>query len=273
MLCAVVVHPARSQVFVIGTEPIQRQDGCQKNDCERNASKRLLDWLSVNYEDEKLLLVEDALYATGPDIKQIQANNWDFILAVKPDSHTYLFRQFLFSQLIGSSLHVMEYKLGKESYKFSFLNGESLNDSHPDLKVNFLYCEQTNAKGKVTVFSWITSLVLTKQTVVSIMRAGRARWKIENETFNTLKNQGYQFGHNYGHGVANLSSVFAHLMLLAFLTDQLIEGFSALFGRVLAVCGTRVKLWFSVRAGFYFKEYLSFEALYVDVGQQFGLRF
>ena len=32
------------------------------------------------------------------------------------------------------------------------------------------------------------------------MRGGRARWKIENETFNTLKNQGYHFEHNYGHG-------------------------------------------------------------------------
>jgi hypothetical protein len=25
------------------------------------------------------------------------------------------------------------------------------------------------------------------------MKGGRARWRIENETFNTLKNQGYNF--------------------------------------------------------------------------------
>jgi hypothetical protein len=36
---------------------------------------------------------------------------------------------------------------------------------------------------------------------------GRARWKIENETFNTLKNQGYQFEHNFGHGKQNLSCI------------------------------------------------------------------
>ena len=36
----------------------------------------------------------------------------------------------------------------------------------------------------------------------------RARWKIENETFNTLKNQGYHFEHNYGHGEQHLSVVF-----------------------------------------------------------------
>ena len=52
------------------------------------------------------------------------------------------------------------------------------------------------------------------------MRAGRARWKVENETFNTLKNQGYHFEHNYGHGQQHLSVVLAMLMMLAFLLDQ-----------------------------------------------------
>ena len=52
------------------------------------------------------------------------------------------------------------------------------------------------------------------------MRAGHARWKIENETFNTLKNQGYNFEHNYGHGYNNLCSVMTMLMMLAFLIDQ-----------------------------------------------------
>ena len=52
------------------------------------------------------------------------------------------------------------------------------------------------------------------------MRGGRARWKLENETFNTLKNQGYEFEHNYGHGYKNLSTIFAMLMLLAFFIDQ-----------------------------------------------------
>lgn len=53
------------------------------------------------------------------------------------------------------------------------------------------------------------------------MRAGgRARWRIENETFNTLKNQGYHFEHNYGHEKENLCSVMAMLMMLDFLIDQ-----------------------------------------------------
>jgi len=68
--------------------------------------------------------------------------------------------------------------------------------------------------------SWVTDFRLEEQNVYQIMRGGRARWKIENETFNTLKNQDYQFEHNFGHGNENLSVVFAMLMMLAFLVDQ-----------------------------------------------------
>jgi hypothetical protein len=42
------------------------------------------------------------------------------------------------------------------------------------------------------------------------MRGGRARWKIENETFNTLKNQGYNFEHNYGLGEKKSESYLCH---------------------------------------------------------------
>ena len=63
------------------------------------------------------------------------------------------------------------------------------------------------------------------------MRAGRARWRIENETFNTLKNQGYHFEHNFGHGYQHLTTVLMHLMMLAFLMDQIQPRCGGLFQR------------------------------------------
>ena len=74
--------------------------------------------------------------------------------------------------------------------------------------------------GRGQHFSWVTKLPLTSGNVYEVMRADRARWKIENETFNTLKNQGYSFQHNYGHGYENLCSVMTMLMMLSFLIDQ-----------------------------------------------------
>ncbi len=55
------------------------------------------------------------------------------------------------------------------------------------------------------------------------MRTGRCRWKVENETFNTLKNQGYNLEHHYGHGKQHLASVLGMLMILMFLVDQIQE--------------------------------------------------
>jgi hypothetical protein len=83
------------------------------------------------------------------------------------------------------------------------------------------------------------------------MRGGRARWKIENETFNTLKNQGYNFEHNYGHGEQNLSVVFAMLMMLAFLVDQTQQLCCALFQAVWAKLGSKRLLWECMRSLFY----------------------
>jgi hypothetical protein len=40
---------------------------------------------------------------------------------------------------------------------------------------------------------------------------------VENEGINVLKNRGYNFEHNYGHGQQHLSIVLLTLLLLAFL--------------------------------------------------------
>ncbi len=105
-------------------------------------------------------------------------------------------------------------------HKFRYVSDVPLNDKHFDYKVNVLEYWEEKPNGKKQYFSWVTSFKITDENVFELMKAGRARWKIENETFNTLKNQGYNFEHNYGHGYNNLCSVMTMLMLLAFLIDQ-----------------------------------------------------
>jgi hypothetical protein len=97
----------------------------------------------------------------------------------------------------------------------------------------------------------VTDLRVNKGTVYPIMRGGRARWGIENETFNTLKNQGYHFEHNDGHGYQHLSVVFALLLLLAFLVDQVQQLCCPLFQAVWAKMGSKRRLWERMRALFY----------------------
>ena len=97
----------------------------------------------------------------------------------------------------------------------------------------------------------MTDLRVTQRNVYKLMRGGRARWKIENETFNTLKNQGYNFEHNYGHGEQHLSVVFAMVMMLAFLVDQTQQLCCALFRAVWTKLGSKRLLWERMRALFY----------------------
>jgi hypothetical protein len=95
-----------------------------------------------------------------------------------------------------------------------------------------------------------------------IMRAGRARWKIENETFNTLKNQGYNLEHNYGLGKEYLSMNFVKIMMLAFLVDQAQQLCCALFQSVIKKLRSKKLLWDRMRSLFCCFQLDSMEMLY-----------
>jgi hypothetical protein len=135
-------------------------------------------------------------------------------------------------------------------HRFRFVNDVPLNASNPDVRVNFIEYWEIG-QDKVQHCSWGTDIRVSKRNVYHLMRGGRARWKIENETFNTLKNQGYHFAHNYGHGEQHLSVVFAMLMMLAFLVDQTQQLCCALVRAVGAKLGSKRLLWERMRALFY----------------------
>jgi hypothetical protein len=116
--------------------------------------------------------------------------------------------------------------------------------------VNFLKVTITDKKGAKTTFSWITNLKITENRLFQLMTAARARWKIENETFNTLKNLGYHFEHNYGHGKDHLSTMFAYLMLWAFYVDQLVQACCHKFQQIEPKIITKLKLWQTFKAVF-----------------------
>lgn len=110
--------------------------------------------------------------------------------------------------------------------------------------------------------TWMTDVTITPQNVKELVAIARSRWKIENETFNTLKNQGYHLGHNYGHRQKNLTTNFAILTFLAFLVDQVAQHLDKDFQKAKAVCKSFKSLWEKVRAIFYFLSAMSMNAIY-----------
>lgn len=244
MLGAVIVHPDKKNVIPLCPEVILNQDGNTKNDCERNACKRFLENFRREHPHLKAILLEDGLSSNAPNIRMIKKANLSYILVAKPGDHEFLFKHL--EENNETAYHEIYTEDGC-FHQFRFVNGIPLNKSNQDVKVNVLEYRYTNPKGKEVNYAWVTDIKLSITNLMKIARAGRARWKVENETFNTLKNLGYNFKHNYGHGEKYLSTVFCMLMMLAFLIDQVQEISCSLFQRCKKQAGTYRNLWDEMR--------------------------
>ena len=272
MLSAVIVHSEKKEVLVLDNEPIVKQDGAQKNDCERNAANRLISNLKSLYSNELMVFTFDALYACRPIVEQLnQVENWRYVIRIKEDGNKHLFQQFD-KKNKDHKVNWHTIKNNEGSHEFGYINNAELNASSTHLGVNMLYYVWTNKKGEVKIFTWITNIKLNKSSVFQVMKIGRSRWKIENETFNTLKNQGYNFTHNYGHGGNNLCTIFAYLMMLAFYVDQIQQHSCSHFKKLLLGLKTKVKLWDAMRAVFKILPRKNMTELFFSIADMYQIR-
>ena len=193
-------------------------------------------------------------------IRDITQAGHSYILNVKPDSHELLFAHYNHPGNKHAYQHHNQ-KVGKENWHLSWCSNLPLNNSAGDVRTNFLILKSTDENGKTTYFTWVTNIKIDKRNIVSLTQCGRGRWKIENETFNTLKNQGYHFEHNYGHGKKHLSNLLATLMMIVFLIDQIQQLANRVFKKVLAAVKSKRRLWDEFRAVVRFVELNSFKHL------------
>lgn len=266
LLGAVQTHPEQKEVFPIAGEAIVRQDGATKNDCEQNAAKRLVPKVRQMLPEDRLLFVADALYSTGPFIQLIQQNNASFLITIK-EGYVLVQAGRLAEQ---NKLKQLAWSNGKTRSQVRYANSLILNGQHQDIHVNYLEYEQTEIKSGKTIYksSWITDIPVDEDNAKELVAVGRSRWKIENETFNTLKNQGYHMEHNYGHGKKYLATNFALLMLLAFLVDQITQAKDKAFQLAWQVCQTKKNLWEKIRQVFDLIPAVSMNAIYRFIAKE-----
>jgi hypothetical protein len=256
MLVGTIAAPDMRQVLPLFYEPIVNADGDTKNDCELNAGKRWLMGFRKSYPQLPSIVVGDALYANGPFIQDLKHNRCSYILGVTDKGHKHLFEHFW----AGEGEDIGEYtttelsknKKQRSHVSYRWMHTVPLNDTHPDILVTVVYYKVTDEKDKIVYKgSWVTDLEVSSENVHQFVKAARCRWKIENETFNTLKNQGYNFEHNYGHGNNNLSNNLAGLMLLAFLIDQILQTMNLEFKEILNKWQAKYRVWEKIRAKFF----------------------
>jgi hypothetical protein len=184
MLGAALIHPDQRAVIPLMPEPIVKQDGTAKNDCERNAAKRFITKLRQDHPHLKFIVTEDSLSSNAPHIETLHAHGLHYILGVKAGDHAYLFAQVQAAEQAGRMISYERHdRAAGVVHRFRFVNDVALNTSHRDVRVNFLEYWEVSAR-KVQHFSWVTDLRVSPRNVYHLMRGGRARWKIENETFN-----------------------------------------------------------------------------------------
>jgi hypothetical protein len=247
ILQAVIVHPDMRQVIPLFPEPIQNGDGNTKQDCEINAGKRIVRKIRNAHPKLPIIITGDDLYSKQPFIDTLKENGMSFILVAKPSDHKILFEWVNEIDGLGGAEHLeFSDKLGRR-HKYRWVNDVPLNGSRNADQVNFFEYWIMNEDKTTYHNSWVTDLPVTETNVTTLVKGGRARWKIENETFNTLKNQGYHIEHNFGHGRQNLSMNFFVLNLLAFYIHQILALCDPSYQRCRKKFSSRREFWNQLR--------------------------
>jgi hypothetical protein len=213
---ATIVAPGQTTVLPLPPEFVRPQDGAKKQDCEPLAARRWLGRLGPQFAWLRPIYLGDDLYANQPMCQVVLAVGGSFIFTCKPTSHKTI-AEYVNGVQLDSFSKTDGVGSEKRIYRYRWMEGVPIRDGKDALIVNWLEVEIAKPNGKVTFRNtFITDLAVNRHTVVEIAACGRARWKIENESFNVLKNSGYNLEHNFGHGKDTLACILVVLNLLAF---------------------------------------------------------
>ena len=252
VLQGAIIRPGIAQVIPLMPEAIKNTDGQEKQDCEQNAAKRFLQQLKKDHPRLPLLIGGDDLFSRTPIFNMLKEHNMHGIFTCKEGSHTYLFDRInaLCEQpwlIKKETKGIKKIKIIQHCYRW-YLQ-VPLNAQADAPLVNVIEYQSVDEDGKIIFRNvWVTDLAVTKDNIELFVQVGRSRWKIENECFNTLKNQGYQIEHNFGHGQKNLSFNMYLSVLLAFFMHQILELTDAAYRACREKFGSKKQLWDTIRS-------------------------
>ena len=247
ILQATLVHPTCKQVIPLAPEAVRNTDGHEKQDCEINAGKRIVKRIRRIHPKLEKIIVGDGLYSKQPFIEEVKRNGMSFIFVAKPDDHKILMEWVEEQRKMEKVHRLATVDLTGRDHIYEWVNNVPINGKEKTCWVNYFEYHLI-VKGKVTYHnSWVTDIEVDKDNVKELVKGGRARWKIENEVFNTLKNQGYHIEHNFGHGKNHLSMNFFLLNLLAFFVHQISEWTDRLYQECRKKFSSRKEFWSQLR--------------------------
>ncbi len=211
----------------------------RKRDCERNAAKR---WLAAHgawLQACRPVLPGDDLHCCQPVCEAAAAAGMDCIRVCKPGSRKHLHEvpeSRRASGAVRSTGWLPRRGKGKRSerHRFRRTAAAPLHQGREALRGTWLeYAVERDGK-RTCASSFFTGLAVTADNAERIARAGRARWKIENEGCNCLARHGRNCKRNFGHGKDALANVPAVPNLFAFALHAVVQCVGAVRLRAVA---------------------------------------
>ena len=200
----------------LGTEWIENQELYDKQDCEMKAFRRLAEKLKHFFPRLPMCIHADGLYPNKTFFEICKTHDWRYIVTLKDGSLKSLWEEVEMELLISKNQRKIEDETTKQAYRW--LTGLVYQGFH----LSWVECLETQ-NDHTNRFVYISDLSIDYDSVIAIAASGRMRFKIENEGFNTLKNNGYAMEHKYSRASYAASKNYMSLMHIAHLFNQLYE--------------------------------------------------
>ncbi len=191
-----------------------------KQDCEIKAFHRLAEKLKQAFPNLPILLLLDGLFAEGPVFQICRQNRWEFLIVLKDADLPSVNQEFRNLLPLNQENTKIKRQEGLIQH-YSWINDISYRDTVGRVfSLNVLECREKLADEHT--HRWVSSQKITPDNAVSLAKAGRDRWKIENQGFNTQKNLGFALEHPYSEDPVGMK-VYYFLLQMAHTWGQLCE--------------------------------------------------
>jgi hypothetical protein len=196
-----------------------------KQDCERKSFARLAVKLKVLFPRLPICITADGLYPNAPFFKICEQNRWDYIVTFKDGNLPSVWEELRLLPPTGKeqATQTMADRNSLTQRHYRWRNGIDYNGH----MVNWIECMELvtdigTGEVRTNKFVHLTNLNLDSRSAPEVSRAGRLRWKIENEGFNTQKNHGYGLGHKFSRVSFNAMKNYYQCLQIAHIINQLL---------------------------------------------------
>lgn len=277
VLLAMVGAPGQEQVIALQPEFITPQDGHEKQDCEQAAIKRWVKEHARQFAPWSVTVLTDDLHCHQPTCQLLAEHEMYFILTCKEESHRALYEEIALLERVKGAIGSKSVRRWNgryyERWLYRWADSLPLRRGEDALLLN--WCELTivnDATGeRLYRNAWATNHRVNAESVEALAAGGRSRWKVENEGINVLKNQGYHFEHNFGHGKEHLSNVLLCFLLLAFLMHSVLNLTCERYRAIRQALGARRTFFESLRSLTRFHYFASWQQLLTFMYQSLEL--